>query len=404
MGFRGIVALTLSLLLAIPMAVRAQEGSTSSDESSRSLFDTDLPPKPGSLLFPASTGHKYWLTGEFVFGWVSGPNLPPLVTTSIAGTDTSNAGILGDPRTSTLFSGRVTDNLRAGLRLGAGYLFDAEYGRGIEADFLFLGSQSSTFSATSGEFPILARPYIDANTEDPQAVLIAHPDQSTGSITIDAKSGSYYAVHLDTTERIWNRGATNVSCLFGYRYGHYDDALRFQQTIVPNALPGTEINSNDVFRARNDFNGLDLGLRAEHSWNNMTLNLLGRFSAGYLRREVNIQGRQTTTVGGVPTTAVGGVYALESNIGTHRDDDFVIWPELGGTLNWQVRPNVRVHLGYTAIMLNQIARASDQIDFTINPELFPPASPVADPLRPRFNRDLTDVWIHTVNLGVDFLF
>lgn len=403
MGFRGIAALTLSLLLAAPLTVRAQEESVASDESSRSFFDTELPPTD-SLLFPASTGHKYWMTGEFVFGWVSGPNVPPLVTTSIAGTDTSDAGILGDPRISTLFSGRVTDDLRAGLRVGAGYLFDPEYGRGIEADFLFLGSQSSRFSATSDAFPILARPYIDANTEDPQAVLIAHPDQSTGSVTIDAKSGNYYAVHLDTTERIWNRGATNVSCLFGYRYGHYDDSLLFQQTIVPNALPGTTIVSRGAFRARNDFNGLDLGLRAEHSWNNVTLNLLGRFSVGHLRREVNIQGRQTTTVGGVPSTAVGGVYALESNIGTHRDDDFVVWPELGGMLNWQVRSNVRVHLGYTAIMLNQIARASDQIDFTVNPELFPPASPVADPLRPRFNRDLTDVWVHTLNLGVDFLF
>lgn len=355
-------------------------------------------------LFPASSNHNSWVTGEFLFGWVQGTNLSPLVTSSPVGTPVATAGILGEPTTTVLFSGKVNDELRTGLRIGGGYLFDPEYGRGVEADFVFLGNRSSGFSATSADFPILARPYIDANTGDREAVLIAHPDQSTGSVMIDAESGNYYAVHLDTTERIWSGGNTNVSGLLGYRYGHYDDSLRIQQTIVPNALPDTEVFSRDSFRARNDFHGLDMGLRSEHTWNNLTLNLLGRFSTGYVQREVNIQGSQTTTVGAATTTAVGGVYALSSNIGKHRHGEWVVWPELGAKLNWQVRPNMRLNLGYSAMFLNEIARASDQIDFTVNPELFPPANPAADPLRPSNPRDTTNIWIQTLNLGVDFLF
>ena len=92
----------------------------------------------------------------------------PLVTTSPAGTDQSVAGVLGETDTVTLLSGTKSSGLLPGFRFGAGYVFDQDYGLGVEAGFMFLGSNSANFSFDSADHNgILARPFIDATSGEP---------------------------------------------------------------------------------------------------------------------------------------------------------------------------------------------------------------------------------------------
>jgi putative beta barrel porin BBP7 len=349
---------------------------------------------------------SFWFTGEYLFGWIRGTNLPPLVTTSSAGTAQADAGILGRATTSILFGGKVNDEVRSGLRLGTGYVYDQEHGLGFEAGFTYLASQTSDFSASSNDFPILARPYNDANAATPattpQAVLIAFPGQSTGTVDVEAESGNFYEAHLDWTENIVDTGWMSIGCLMGYRFSRYDDALGIRQFITPSV--GTQIATVDEFGAQNQFHGLDLGLQAQLSWKNLSLNLLGKVAPGSIFREVNINGSQVVTAtGSAPVNSTGGVYALSSNIGNHSSNNLSLFSEVGGTLNWRVRSNVRVHLGYSAMFLNDVARSHNQIDFTVNPNLFPPAT-TGGPNRPSFQLHHTDVWLQSINIGADFFF
>ena len=111
----------------------------------------------------------------------------------------------------------------------------------------------------------------------------------------------------------------------------------------------------------------------------------------------------------VPTTApvvrTGSLYALSSNIGLHGDDDWTLLPEFGLNLGWQATSNLRVTLGYSVLWLNRIARASDQIDMMVNPNLFPPATSTPTTTdHPAYSRNRADVWLQCLNFGVELTY
>lgn len=358
--------------------------------------------------------HDVWLTADFLFGWMEGAHLPRLVTTSPvvpAVPAPVVAGVL--PAADTLLHGTVNQDLATGLRLGAGYIFDQEKGMGVEAGFMYLSGQSSTFGFSSDDFPILAQPFIDANTDAPGSFLVAYPDPgqfvgaATGTIDVDSRAGSFYSANLALTERAWETDSLRVEALFGYRFYTISDQLRIRTHRELIATPGT-IDSQDSFRAGNYFHGLDFGFRTTYAWSDrLTLNVLTKVAAGNLHRKVNIRGETTTTVNPAPPVTVdGGLYALVSNSGEHTTHEWGLLPEAGASFSWQIRPNVFFRAGYSLLYLTKVARADNQIDFTINPDLIPGPGfdPAADPARPAFRIKQADMWIQTINLGVDVIF
>ncbi len=406
---RNTILLAFGLLLVILGRVDAQEAATEATSSSRATLFGDV--DEATSLFAPRDG--LWVTADFLFGWIEGAHLPPLVTTSTA-TDPSGAGALDDPLRSVLLSGTVNPNVRAGFRLGTGFLYNEAYGLGVEAGFIFLPGQSSdNFFFTSTNNPILAQPFTDANSGDADSFLVAFPDPtfpgaSTGTIRVESKSESFYALNLDLTERIWDAGGWRVDGLFGYRFASFSDSIRIKTHRDMLNFPNS-VDIVDAFSAQNSFHGLDLGLRATYSWSDrLSLNLLAKGAPGNMQRVVDINGQTTESVAGgipAPTTADGGVYALSSNIGRHTRNDWTVLPEAGANLNWKLRSNVSVRMGYSLLYLTKVARADNQIDFTVNPELIPPVDPAASPLRPAFRlHQRSDIWVQTINVGVDVTF
>ena len=172
-------------------------------------------------------------------------------------------------------------------------------------------------------------------------------------------------------------------------------------------MPGTSIDSQDSFSARNSFNGLDLGLRTSYLWSDrLSLNVLTKVAVGNMHRTVDIRGNTTTTVTGSPPPVVDnrGVYALSSNIGEHSSNDLAVLPEAGANLVWNFRSNMNLRLGYSLTYLTKATRAGNHIDTTVNPDLFPPEDPAATPARPSFQEHHSDFWIQSLNVGVDVTF
>ena len=314
---------------------------------------------------PAST--NFWVSGDYALSLFKGGNLPTLVTTSPAGTARTSAGVLGAPGTSTLFGGgTVDDDVRSGFRLGSGFWFNAEHSFGIEAGFFMTGSHSADFSDSSNSSTIIARPYYDAVTGLPQAVLVAFPGSTAGSIDISARSGNYYDGNIDLVGRTYDAGWYRLDSMFGYRYYYYAENLAIQQSITPtnaNFVPGTQIVSNDNFRTRNVFNGFDMGFRSEFFWNSMSLELLTKIAVGDVYSLVNINGNQTITVPGTaPVFTSGGVLALPSNIGAYSYTHLTTLPEFGATFKWQATSNLQFRVGYSFLFLDGIMRAGNQVE------------------------------------------
>src|SRR5262249_54735384 len=152
--------------------------------------------------------------------WTQGASLPPLVTTSPAGTPRTLAGILGGPSTVTLFGGsRVADDLRSGMRLSGGLWLDDEQSIGIEVSAFYLDPEGAGFGAASSGSPILARPFFNAVTGAGDAELVAFPGVLAGSVTAQA-STSLWGGEVNGRFNLLCDCNSRVDGLVGYRYLH----------------------------------------------------------------------------------------------------------------------------------------------------------------------------------------
>ncbi len=106
-----------------------------------------------------------------------------------------------------------------------------------------------------------------------------------------------------------------------------------------------------------------------------TMDALIRLAIGNTRQTVTING-QTTINDPTNTPAVqtlpGGLLTQTSNIGTYRQDEFAVVPELNLNLGYQLTDHFRVMLGYTAIYWSNVVRPGQQISLDVNPNLLPP--------------------------------
>jgi hypothetical protein len=406
MTMRMMVALSATLMLA---------GSTLAQEP---VKDWPTPPAymtpeapPLSIPAPAAAegSARFWVTSDYWAAWVNGARLPALVTTSPTGTARPVAGVLGQPTTATLFGGEVVnDDIRSGLRLGFGYWLGAERNFGVEAGFSMLESQASLFSGTSSQFPILARPFTDARNFSQQAVLAAFPGFTTGSIAARASSGNFYEGHIDFAVKLVDGpGPAQLDGLIGYRYYRFDEGIRIQQSLSPtstNFIAGTLIQTQDDFGSRNEFHGFDVGVRPRFVWQSLSVDLLAKIAVGDLHHVVNIRGSQVITVPGTPPIAqTGGVFALGTNIGSFPSNELAVLPEFGATLGWRVTSTIKVRVGYSLLMLNEVARAGDQVNTTINPNRFPGVTgPQGSLNEPAFYLNRTNTWVHGATVGLEW--
>lgn len=415
------IILAIGLAISLPGRAFGQEVLPPDSAVPTGSEGGGLDLQPQQALTFAPNNDDRWFTADFLFGWIKGANLPALVTTSPAGTSKSDAGVIAPGNdTSILLSGPVDPGVVPGFRLGAGYIYDREYGLGIEAGFTYLSSQSSSFSFASADHDgILGRPFLDASDSgNPAAELVGYdvdgiglampdlPPDSIGNIAVTAKSGNFYGLNLDLSERIGDDEGQRLEALFGYRFAYFNDGLRIRQdSVLAPSLSGiTAIERLDDFSSQNVFHGLDLGFRSTFAGNQWSLSLLGKISPGYMSRTVNIHGRtETTFASGASTSVPAGLYALSSNSGTHESGRWTVLPELGANLNWKLRSNLALRLGYSALYVTKVARADDQIDFNINPALIgAPAG--ATPALPAARSDQSNLVIQTLNLGVDVTF
>jgi hypothetical protein len=363
---------------------------------------------PGRFFDRTDRGPRLWGSAESLVWRVKGYNVPPLVTTGPA---QFPIGFLGNPGTQTLFGGSsLGSKTFPGGRFTAGVWLDPCLRLGLEADYFFLGEQSTSTAFNSGSTPVLARPFTNASTGLPFSEFAAFPGIAEGGITIDT-STQLWGAGLRLRRPLWSIGCGGVDLLGGFEYLNLRDTLTITET--PTFLPGgpfpelagRSFVAVDRFATRNQFYGGQLGINARLRRDHWLVDLRALVGIGTTHQEIDIQGSQRVTdpVGGAALFQ-GGLLALAgANIGHATRDSFTVVPQVMLNLGYRITERITVFAGYTFLYWSSVVRPGDQIDPVLDvtriPNFITNATPLAAP-HPVDPFQRTDFWAHGVNFGV----
>jgi hypothetical protein len=371
------------------------------------------PPRACDNCVCGPDGHV-WAEAEYLLWWVRGTALPPLVTTSPAGTPQSQAGVLGTPGVAVLFGGNLAlGAARSGGRFTLGAWLDPEQTVGVEASYFGLEAKTNRFVGSSAGSTILGRPFTNAITGAPDSELVSFPGVASGTIAATSTSSIFESVEVLGRLNLCCSCNYRVDLLAGYRFLHFQDQLGVDEALVAAANPaigvaaGTTIHIADRFNASNELNAFDLGVAGEMRRGSWAFGWVAKVALGSNHETVDINGQTVTSVPGAPppVTSTGGFFALGSNIGHFERDRFTFVPELDLKVSYQLRPAVRLSAGYTFLYWDNVVRAANQIDTVINPNLLPPPiSPLPGPVRPAPRFDSTNIWVQGISLGLEVRF
>ncbi len=343
---------------------------------------------------------RLWARGEYLLWWTRDASLPPLATTSPAGTARNIAGRLDQPTTTILLGdgNGLSSDARSGARVELGYWLMPCQGLGFEVTYLDLGSQTSQFEADSNNFAILTRPFynLETGSEGQDAALIAFPSVASGSITV-ASTNKFQSLEGLLRRHVLQECGRTIDFVGGYRYAYLQGGLLIDETMTSldrqSPAPfGTTLRTVDQFDTQNRFNGGEVGVIFQQCYRRWSLELLMKLALGSTQSQVAINGSTSITPPGAGTTAyTGGILALPTNIGTYEETKFSLMPELGVTLGCDVTRHLRATVGYTFLYWSNVARPGDQIDTEVNASQFPPGT-LTGAARPQFVFHTTDFW------------
>jgi hypothetical protein len=367
---------------------------------------------------PVDARRRIWGSFDYIYWIAKGDTPPVLVTASQPGTPQAIAGVLNVNGTQTLFgAGPLNDGARSGAKFEFGGWLDNQRTFGIQAGAFFIqnGIEGSTFA--SGGAAIIARPFF-STVNGPSSQLVSFSDALgnvvSGAVTpreVTAVEGFDVAFRsLGCCGPCWR-----FDTLIGYRYFHLTDHLGIAQNLLVGprgaqvgAPPGAVISSIDEFDADNTFHGAEIGVTGEYRfWDRWSIDGTVKASYGQLNQKSVIGGVTTASSGPVMTSSVGGLLALNgTNIGTFARSEGQLMPELNLNLGYDLNDRIRLRVGYSFIYLDNVFRAGQRIDTTVNPFYVPnnptPGSPL--PVRPSQLDLRTEYYLHGFNAGLEIRF
>jgi hypothetical protein len=354
---------------------------------------------------------RVWTRLEMLLWATTGQSVSPAITASQPGTPFNFAGIIPNPSTEVLFpTDRVNNEFRGGFRLTGGIWLDDTQTTGLEGDFFFISNSKKGLTVASdfGGNQIIARPFINAQTGAPAAIVAAFPGVSRGVLDVRAENwaaGGGVNLITDIVDDPCNR----LDLILGYRYVGVYDEVEFQQdstTLVPGAaIARTQVL--DRFNTENHFNGAVFGVGAERRFGVWFVGGRSTVAFGGVKQVVITDGRTVITPAtGLPRVTFQGLYAQRSNIGTRERTWFAILPEVDLRVGVQFSESTRFYVGYSWMYLSSVVRAGEQIDVRVNPDFLPggPAV-VTGPQLPNLDKPLrNDYWMQGLSFGMEIWF
>jgi hypothetical protein len=195
--------------------------------------------------------------------------------------------------------------MRSGARLTAGFWFTPQEDRGIEASWFGLAITKKSFNlSTTGGNPYLARPYIDANTGQPAAVVIPEPGLQpgpTGQPTptlLDQTADAALRSQFGSVDVLYRYNTTKGEDFHrrywagGFRYLMLEDqlAVNLSSSVSTGATSFDTYTASDSFRTLNQFYGGEFGMIEKWWRDRWSLQVLGKVALGATTVSTRING------------------------------------------------------------------------------------------------------------------
>ena len=355
---------------------------------------------------------RFTASADLLLWWVRPMSVPALVTTS----SPQFNGVPGLGDTSVVYgNGSLPTSLHTGGRFGGTYWFDDCHTWGLDASLFFLGRNGKEFTANTDAYPLLARPFVNANQGVNFSEIVAAPGLATGSVAVRSDT-QMWGADVNLRRSLLCGPCTKLDLLLGYRYLRLTDELNITESFsrtpgslaavgVPTALLGTV---SDQFRTANNFHGVNLGLAGETRRGRWTAEGRASVAFGTVFQTIEIAGAQDIQFADGRGRANGGLLALPgANIGTFGQEKFGVLPEAGFKLSYDVTPHWKVGVGYNFLYLNSVVRAGQQIDPLLDVNRIP-NFPLPGPIpslaatRPSVPFRTTDVFAQGVSFSVQY--
>lgn len=361
--------------------------------------------------------NRWFVSAEYLMWWTRSMQVPTLLTTSAPG----DFGILGRPTTTSLYGGDQGNTFHGGARFGLGHWFCDDPKWGVDAHIFFLGESISAFSANSSEYPVLARPFYNANTPvGPFSELIAYPGLATGSALIKT-STSLWGADANVRRVLFGNptgSGFELDAIVGYRFMELDEGLSIEEsfTRVPGSpmtvgTPAISGTVTDQFRTHDVFNGGQIGLSSSYTRGPWSIEGRATIAFGDLEQSAYINGAQNLTfANGVTTKTVGGLLALPgANIGVFDRHQFAVLPEVTLNVGYQLTSHTRLFIGYDFLFLGNALRPGGAVDTTLDAARIPnfpvtggATTPLPGAPRPGPYFNTSDFFAQGINFGLQF--
>src|SRR5262249_21073378 len=266
---------------------------------------------------------KWWVSGEYLLWWTRSTHLPVLAATGPATGMVTGPGVQVIPPPGVpILSGSFGETLHGGARFGGGYWFGDNQCRGIDARLLFLFRNGTTFNANTNEFPVLGRPFFNANVPvGPSADVIGFPGVAIGSLAVTLEN-SLWGAEVNYRRNLLGGGpctpCARLDGIAGYRFLNFKEQLQITETGL--LTPGSPLlatgrapfaTATDQFRAENNFHGGQIGLVGEVRRGRWFVDGRASIAFGTVFQTAEINGGQAQVfANGAVTQSAGGLLAL----------------------------------------------------------------------------------------------
>ncbi len=379
-----------------------------------------------------------WMEGDYLLWAIKKSPLPtPLVTQGSLADPV--VGALGQPGTTIKLGKQHLDlGWMNGFQVTAGTWLASSEQFGLEASYFLLPTKTRKKSLfTSGEIgsPSYAVPIYDVTgfwglngVPGETVYLLPGPLEDMPGFQGDFHlkfSSQFQGAQLNGIFGFLNRPLFQINALAGFRWLQLKEQLKFQVSTqaVPDFPFGFSFtDTKDRFTATNDFYGGQIGIGANYGGRHFELKGVVQGGLGATLEAVHIQGSSKTSDGNLfyetkhtaDDTLRGGIFAQQTNIGTHRRRTFAALFDANLQASLKVSRHLELSAGYAFLWISALARPGKQIDRKINPTLTAlaevsretvgtmpaptpfgmpgPAQPAQGAKRPKFSLKKSDFW------------
>ncbi len=347
-----------------------------------------------------------WLSTEFLLWHTQDRDSPALVATGAV------PGFPILPDAQVAFGDKLQGEFSGGFRLDTGKYLTENLGVGLR--FWILANNNDSFFATATQDPTrpgqvisMSRPFFNTSTGTEDALAIS----TNGGLILSPGSGTEGKLWADSAVNMWAAEAytrlrlksnknCNVDFLSGYSHLNLDDTLRISSDTF--VIPNDVFIAHDEFETRNQFNGGQLGFELSVTEGRMTFRSMTKVHLGNMNQQVSINGEHALAGLGDPIVYQDGGLLAQGNQGNYERNKFAFIPEANFRLEYCIRKNIHLSMGYSFLYFDNVALAGSQIDPNIDPTPILSGGPFT--ANPAFNFNDSGMWVQGLDLGLQWNF